>query len=278
MSFKHVVLSGKVLPSVGFGVFQVDGAEASRLVETALEAGYRHIDTAQYYQNEKEVGDGIRSFLKKHPELKREDIFLTSKTIPAGYEANKEQVRKSVEAIGDLGYFDLFLLHTSSGPRLEAYKVLQEFYDQGVIKNVGVSNFGIHHIKQLLEWPQLTVKPSVNQIEINPWLQRKELTDYCKANGIIVETFSPLMRGERLDDPALVALAEKYKKSTAQILIRWNLQKGFVPLPKSATDSRIKSNLDVFGFSLTDEEVNGLGDVNDYFVTWSHWDPVTNPL
>jgi diketogulonate reductase-like aldo/keto reductase len=141
------------------------------------------------------------------------------------------------------------------------------------VKDIGVSCYGVHHLKELLEWDELKVKPSVNQIEVNPWLQHEDITEFCKDHGIVIETFSPLMAGQRLDDPELVSLSQKYKKTVAQILIRWNLQKGFVPLPKSVRESRLRENLNVFDFELSSEDVESIGDKSAYFVTVEDWDP-----
>lgn len=273
--------NGLELPDVGFGVYLTPKGEAKRCVLDALEAGYRHIDSATVYRNEQESAEGILAFLEKNPNVSRKDIFFTSKmwADDFGYEKGKQAIEASLEKVKGLGYIDLYLLHTPAPGkelRLGAYKAMQEAVAEGKIKSIGVSNYGIHHIKELLEWDGLKVKPVVNQIEINPWLQRKEIADYCRQNGIVVEAYSPLMRGQRLDDPQLVSVAEKYKKSVAQILIKWSLQMGFVPLPKSVTPERIKSNIDL-DFEMSPEDVKALGDPSAYFVTVPRWDPSTLP-
>ncbi|ANB14254.1 aldo-keto reductase superfamily protein [Sugiyamaella lignohabitans] len=274
----YVLNSGAKIPNVGFGVWEAPQDETSKLVEIALQSGYRHIDTAKCYDNEKESADGIAKFLKENKEVSRKDVFYTSKIWldEFGYEKAKKAVQKSVDAASSIEYIDLLLLHGPEPPanlRLGAYKALQEAVAEGKVKNIGVSNYAVHHLEELLNWPELKIKPAVNQVEINPWLQRDDIAQFCKKNNILIEAYSPLMRGERLDDPALVALAKKYNKSVAQVLVRWNLQKGFLPLPKSATASRIKSNIDVYDFELSEEDFESLGDINSYFVAGGNWDP-----
>ncbi|VVT50718.1 uncharacterized protein SAPINGB_P002857 [Magnusiomyces paraingens] len=276
------LLSGKSIPAVALGVYETPSGEAAKVVEYALSQGYRHIDSAAAYHNEQQVGQGILNFLEKTPNVKREDIFYTTKIKERdqGYENATRAIKHSLELVKGLEYIDLVLVHSplsSREKRLGTWKALQEAVDAGLIKgSIGVSNFGIHHLKELLSWDGLKYKPSINQIELSPWLQRTELVQFCKDNGIAVEAYSPLTRGEKLDDPKLISLAKKYNKSPAQILIKWSLQKGFIPLPKSVHKDRIKSNIDVFDFELTPEEIDTLGDKNEYF--WTEWDPTTAPL
>lgn len=260
--------SGRTIPSIGLGVYLIPLTETAGIVEKALEKGYRQFDTARIYGNEEQTADGIVNFLKKHPEVKREDVFYTTKvwTNEFGYDRTTNAVEESFEDAKELGYIDLFLLHspeTTKERRLSAYRALQDAMDKGIIKSIGVSNYGVHHLKELLAWDGLKYKPVVNQIEINPWLQHRDITDFCQKEGIVVQAYSPLFFGrERLQDPALAELAKKYGKSPAQILIRWNLQKGYVPLPKTARLERLEENISVFDFELDDKDVEELGDPN----------------
>ncbi|ANB12775.1 aldo-keto reductase superfamily protein [Sugiyamaella lignohabitans] len=278
MSF--VLSSGAKIPHIGFGVYLAAPGETSKIVQIALSSGYRHVDSASFYKNEKEAADGIAAFLKTNPSVKRSDVFYTTKVWldDFGYEKTKAAIKKSLQNAASIEYIDLILLHAPQGPsqlRLGSYKALQEAVVEGSVKNIGVSNYGVHHLKELLSWPELKIKPAVNQVEVNPWLQRQDIAAFCKEHGILVEAYSPLMRGNRLDDPELVALANKYGKSVAQILVKWNLQKGFLPLPKSATESRIKSNIEVDDFELSKEDLDNLGSASDKFVTAPGWDPTT---
>lgn len=276
------LVSGKSIPVVALGVYETPASDASKIVEYALTQGYRHIDSAAAYHNEAQVGQGIVNFLAKNPSVKREEIFYTTKIREAdqGYEKATRAINKSLDLVKGLGYIDLVLVHSplsSREKRLGTWKALQEAVDSGLIRSsIGVSNFGIHHLKELLSWEGLKYKPAVNQIELSPWLQRTELVQFCHDNGIALEAYSPLTRGEKLDHPTLTNLSKKYGKSAAQVLIKWSLQKGFIPLPKSVHSARIQSNLEVFDFELTQEEVETLGDKNDYF--WTEWDPTTASL
>ena len=276
------LVSGKEIPNVGFGIYLMSKSDTVPCVELALQSGYRHIDSAQFYHNEAECAQGILNFLKKNPAVKREDIFYTTKIMPRSlsYESTTREIESSFAKVKGLGYIDLLLIHSPGSGKVERLAMYEAFQDavvEGKVKDIGVSNYGIHHLQELLSWPKLKIKPSVNQIEINPWLQRTELTEFCKESGIVVEAYSPLMRGNRLDDPELAKMAKKYNKTVAQILVRWNLQKGFVPLPKTATESRIKSNVQVYDFELDAEDLESLGDKSAYYVPMPSWDPVTWP-
>jgi diketogulonate reductase-like aldo/keto reductase len=263
---KSITLNdGKPMPTVGLGVYLLPLDDCADIVNNALEIGYRHLDSARVYGNERETAEGIAKFLKNHPNVKREEIFYTTKIWPTdhGFEATKAALQESYEDVHkEIQYIDLVLLHNPrSGPkrRLEAYQVLQDAVEKGIVKSIGVSNYGVHHLEELFSQPWLKIKPAVNQIEINPWCQQSDIVDYCKKHSIAVQAYSPLMFGHRLDDPELVALGKKYNKSSAQILIRWNLQKGFTPLPKTVRTSRLKENIDVFDFEISDEDVAQLG-------------------
>lgn len=273
--------AGNSIPQLGFGVYLAQAAEAPDIVVTALETGYRHIDTAAFYKNEAAVGEGVAKFLKAHPEVSRSDIFYTTKIWETdyGYEKAKAGIKERLAQVPQLEYIDLLLIHSpnASSPeiRLGTWKAMQEAVEEGKVKSIGVSNYGIKHIQELLNWDGLKIKPVVNQIELNPWLQRVELVNFLRENGIVPEAYSPLTRGKRLDDPEIAALAKKYGKSPAQILIKWSLQKGFVSIPKSVTKKRIEDNFNVFDFELSKEDFENFGDPKDYYITG--WDPTVSP-
>jgi diketogulonate reductase-like aldo/keto reductase len=276
---KYIKLnSGYSIPTVALGTWKLSRTETASIVYTALKKGYRHFDTAILYGNEREVGDGIAKWLKEDPaNNKREDVFYTSKLWTFNsYEQAKHEIKKALDAVEDkLGYIDLLLLHSPTpGPvgRLEAWGALQETVDAGKVRSIGVSSWGEHHLKQLFAWKGYKIKPAVNQIEISPWIMRQNLADYCKSEGIAIEAYSPLAHGGRLSDPTVQKIAKKYNVSSAQVLIRWSLQKGYIPLPKSSNVERLTSNLDVYDFELSAQEVEEIShpeshDPTDWDVT-----------
>lgn len=270
----YTLANGVAIPWVGFGTWQTpDGQVAADSVKAALAAGYRHIDTASIYKNEAGVGQGIRE-----SGVPREEIFVTTKiwNNKRGYEKTRESVEKSLERLG-LDYLDMVLIHWPAAPhRVEnweelnqsTWQALTDLYKEGKIRAIGVSNFKPHHLKALLE---AEVKPMVNQIELHPGMTQQETVDLCKEHGILLEAWSPLGCGRLLDHPFLAELAAKYGKSVAQICIRWCLQKGFLPLPKSVTPSRILDNTKVFDFVLSDEDMAAMDAMEN--VGWSGLDP-----
>lgn len=262
------------MPLIGLGVYQARGEDCSNAVKTALEAGYLHFDSALAYKNEALVGGALRASA-----VPRGDIFFTTKLPPKirGYEATSKAIDESLQNCG-LGYIDLYLIHAPYGTRetrLGQWKAIEEAVLDKKIRAAGVSNYGIHHLQELLE-SNPTVKPQVNQVELHPWLGRAELVKYCKDNEIALEAYSPLTRGQKLDDQDLVKISTRYGVSPAQILIRWSLQKGFITLPKSVTGARIKENIQVFSFEITSEDMKALDDLNSDLVTG--WDPTKEPL
>ncbi|KAH3674787.1 hypothetical protein WICMUC_002990 [Wickerhamomyces mucosus] len=273
--------SGYSIPTLGLGTWLLSRSEAPELVFQALKKGYRHIDTAILYDNEFEVSEGIAKWLKDDPiNNKREDIFYTSKLWDfRSYEEAKQEIERALEAVEDnLGYIDLLLLHSPNvGPngRRNAWKALQEVVATGKVKSIGISSWGIHHIEGLLEWDGLKIKPAVNQIELSPWLMRQEIVEHYKKLGIVLEAYSPLAHGGRLNDPIVKAIAEKHGKTPAQILLRWSLQQGFVPLPKTSNIERLDNNLDVYDFELNDSEIENLNHPKSHDNT--DWECTTNP-
>ncbi|CDR41950.1 CYFA0S08e01926g1_1 [Cyberlindnera fabianii] len=252
--------SGYSIPTIGLGTWLLSTSEAPSLVYKALDAGYRHLDTAIYYGNEREVGEGIAKWISDDPSRKRDDVFYTSKLWTFNtYSRAKEEIERAFSQVEhSLGYIDLLLLHSPMGGpegRLAGWKALQEAVEEGKVKSIGVSSWGAQHIDQLYAWDGLTIEPAVNQFEVHPWCMRTELSEFCKKKGIHVESYSPLAHGERLKDATVVTVAKKYGVTPAQLLLRWNLQKGNIILPKTSNPDRLSSNLDLFGFELADEDV-----------------------
>ena len=251
--------NGYSIPCIGYGTFQTpDGEMVEKGVKEALKIGYRHIDTAYFYKNEKGVGKAIRE-----SGVKREDIFVTSKlwNSDRGYESAKAAFEKTMDNLG-LEYLDLFLIHWPANKKqfenakqinAETWRAFEEIYESGRVKAIGLSNFLPHHIDELMETAK--IKPMVNQIEVHPGFSQLDSVKYCLDNDIVVEAWSPLGRQEVLNNETLLDIAKKYNKSTAQICIRWVLQHGVLPLPKSVTPSRIKENTEVFDFELSKEDM-----------------------
>jgi len=263
--------SGHAMPRLGFGVFQSTDAKASVL--EALKAGYRHVDSAQYYKNEAEVADAIRA-----SGVPREDVFVTTKIMSSnhGYESTLKGVNESLKKM-KFDYIDLFLIHdplSGAERRLATYRALLESKTAGKIRSVGVSNYNVHHIEEIKKAGY--EMPSVNQIELHPFLQQREIVKYCNENNIVVQAYCPIVQG-KMDNPAINALATKYDRDRAHILLRWSLQKGFVPLPKSDTPSRIHSNTKLYDFELTEEDVQKLDALDRGKAGAVNWNPVDTP-
>lgn len=248
----------------------------------ALATGYRHVDSAAAYRNESGCAVGLAS-----SPLPRSSYFFTSKIPPKSmsYDGAKAVVAATLDATAELKYVDLFLLHSPYGGkegRLGAWRALVEAVEAGSVRSIGVSNFGVHHLEELEEWMAETEAKegkgkagvlSVNQVELHPWLARRDIVDWCRQRGVLCEAYSPLVRGTRWGEAALEEVARRVGKTEAQVLIRWSLQKGFVPLPKSVTEKRIVENADVFGWELGDEEM-GLLNTDGY--SPCTWDPTTS--
>ncbi len=255
---KWTLKNGYEIPKLGFGTWLVkDGEEARNAVKAAIACGYRHIDTAAAYHNEKSVGEAIGE-----SGLPREDFFVTSKlwTVDRGYEKTKAAFAKTLENL-KLSYLDLYLIHWPASEsrfpdwreiNLETWRAMTELYKEGKIRAIGVSNFKPHHLEPLME---TEVAPMVDQIEFHPGYTQEETVAYCKAHEILVEAWSPLGRGRVLEDGTFKKIAEKYGKSVAQICIRWCLEKGALPLPKSVTPSRIEENLQALDFTMEAADV-----------------------
>ena len=257
--------NGYKIPCIGFGTWQIpDGETAVKAVKTSVRYGYRHIDTAAVYGNEVSIGKGIAEC-----EVPREELFLTSKVwnTERGYKKTMQAFEKTCTDLG-VDYLDLYLIHSPASQNqfknweeinLDTWKALTELYQSGKIKSIGVSNFRIHHLKVLME---TEVKPMVNQIEYHPGQMQEDTVAYCKSNDILVEAWSPLGKGRILTNETLMTIAEKYNKSVAQICIRWILQNGLLPLPKSVTPSRMEENTFVFDFELSHEDMVTINNAN----------------
>ncbi|KAK3718855.1 hypothetical protein LTR37_004771 [Vermiconidia calcicola] len=250
--------SGKSIPTLGFGVWDSPNHITTQSCLEALKVGYRHIDTAQVYGNEVEVGKAVKS-----PDLAREDIFVTSKILSPGSDAaaTRKKCIESVDKIGGAdGYLDLMLIHNSASGASAVkmmWQAMEQSQEEGKIKSIGVSNFGIGHIDQMKEYSKVW-PPAVNQLELHPWCQQREVVDYCHKNNIVVEAYCPLVRNQKADDPTLKSIGEKHQKSTQQVLLRYCLQKNWVPLPKSDNKKRIAQNADLFDFELDQQDMEKL--------------------
>ncbi|WP_445478984.1 aldo/keto reductase [Lysinibacillus irui] len=256
--------NGLKMPLVGYGVFRVpEGDDLAEAVKTAIAKGYRSIDTAQVYRNEESVGRGIRAAIEEGI-VTRDELFITSKVWNDGlsYEETLAAYDSSLEKIG-LDYLDLYLVHWPGIDEnyIEVYKALEKIYQDGRVRSIGVSNFHVHHLENLLK--ETTVVPVINQIEFHPHLTQEEVRAYCQDKGIQVEAWSPLMNGSLLEEVLIQELASKYGKTPAQIVLRYDVQHNVVTIPKTMTPTRMVENLDVFNFSLTDEEMAQLDALND---------------
>lgn len=250
--------NGVKMPWLGLGVYKVeDGQEVVDSVKYAIKAGYKSIDTAKIYENEEGVGQAI-----KESGVSREELFVTSKVWNAdqGYDTTIQAFETSLNKLG-LEYLDLYLIHWPvEGKYKDTWKALEKLYKDGKIRAIGVSNFQVHHLEDLIA--DAEVKPMVNQIEFHPLLTQTEVREYCKKQEIQVEAWSPLAQGELLDNEVLTQIAEKYGKSTAQVILRWDLQNEVVTIPKSTKEHRIIQNADVFDFELNAEEVEKINALN----------------
>ncbi|CAG8621778.1 13375_t:CDS:2 [Dentiscutata heterogama] len=261
---------GNKIPVIGLGLWQAEsGQTTQQAISWALEAGYRHFDTAAAYGNEKDVGIAIAN-----SNIPREEIFVTTKiwNTDQGYESTLKAADTSLKNL-QIGYIDLLLLHSPlPGPqkRAESYKALQELVKKGLVKSIGVSNYGVKHLQELLD-SNPEIKPAVNQVEIHPWLTRSDIVSFCNEHNIVVEAYSPLTRGQKLNDPILTRIANEYGKTSAQILIRWGLQHNFVTLPKSVKKERIIENANIFDFEIKKSDMETLDSLDEYLVV--SWDP-----
>lgn len=290
---KLILNDGWTIPQLGLGVWRIpSGKKCESVICTAFEAGYRHIDTASFYGNEESVGAGTRA-----SGLRREDIFITTKLWNSDH-GNPERALESSLRKLKLDYVDLYLIHYPVPERVRSWRVLEKLQHEGKTRSIGVSNFTIRHLTELLT--QSNMVPAVNQVEFHPYLYQRELLDFCAEKGIVVEAYSPLTMGQRLNDRKLLAIAKNYPsaaraiaqrgtkfssllhrssdrgtKSPAQILIRWAIQHNMAVIPKSADPTRIRENSEVFDFVLTDTDMRALDGFDENLRTC--WDPTNAP-
>ncbi len=255
--------NGVEIPVIGFGTWQSPSGEvAYNAVMAALESGYVHVDTATAYGNEESVGKAINDYMRKSG-TKRENLFITTKlqNPDHGYERTKKAIDNSLSLLG-LDYIDLYLIHWPNPIAFrdnwqemdkESWRAMEEAYREGKIRALGLSNFHPRHIDVILE--DASIKPSVNQIKFCPGINQKEVVDYSRSKGMLLEAYSPMGTGAVLSNPDMISLSKKYNKSVAQLCIRYSLQSGYIPLPKSITPSRIKDNTLVFDFELTEDDM-----------------------
>lgn len=263
--------SGLEIPWLGIGTWQMPpGKKTERAVRSALDIGYRLIDTAKLYRNEADVGRAVRG-----SGIPRDEIFVTTKLWNAdhGYETALRAFAKSLSEL-DLGYVDLYLIHwPEQGLRAETWKALENILKDGRARAIGVSNYTIRHLEEMAGYA--TIPPAVNQVEFNPFLHQKELLDYCKRAGIQLEAYSPLSKGRRLEDPRLLAIAKKYGKTPAQVVLRWCIEHEVVAIPKSEDPTRQRENADIFGYNLEPNDVAALDRLGERYRT--SWDPTFAP-
>ncbi|MFS0861978.1 aldo/keto reductase [Fredinandcohnia sp. 179-A 10B2 NHS] len=254
--------NGVKMPWFGIGVFKVEeGPELVNAVKSAIKHGYRSVDTAAIYENEEGVGKGIKEGLKEAG-ISREELFVTSKVWNAdlGYESTIAAYEESLGKLG-LDYLDLYLIHWPvAGKYKDAWRALEYLYNEGRVKAIGVSNFQIHHLEDVIK--DAEINPMVNQVEYHPRLTQKELQSFCQENGIQLEAWSPLMQGNLLDNEILQEIAKKHHKSVAQVILRWDLQNGVVTIPKSTKEHRIIENASIFDFELTHEKMKVIHGLN----------------
>ena len=253
-----VLSNGVKMPSIGFGTYKSgNDEETAKIVKYALKIGYRQIDTASFYGNEVGIGNGI-----KESGINREDIFLVTKlwNDDHGYDKTIEAFNKSLERL-QVDYIDLYLVHWPNKLNSETWKAFEYLYKTGKVKSIGVCNFKVAHLEELKKTAQ--IMPMVNQIEIHPQSSKNDMLSYCEENNIQLVAWSPIMRGKLFSNELMIGLAEKYKKTIAQIILRWHLQRGVIPIPKSSNEERIKENLNIFDFELSNDDMSIIDSLNE---------------
>jgi 2,5-diketo-D-gluconate reductase A len=248
---------GNAIPQLGFGVFQIAPDQTAEAVRRALDVGYRHIDTAEMYFNEQGVGQAVRD-----SGLARADVYITSKLANGAHRPDdaRRAFERTLTELGS-GYVDLFLIHWPlptlyDGDFVSTWQALEEFHRDGRARSIGVSNFTVEHLERLLA--ETDVVPTVNQIELHPYLLNAELREFGEEHGIATEAWSPLARGEVLDDPTILTIARRLKRTPAQVVLRWHIERGSIVFPKSTTPARIAENFALFDFGLAPEDVEAI--------------------
>lgn len=264
------LLDGRDMPLFGLGVWQASPAETRFSVGTALQEGYRLVDTAKLYGNEAEVGAAVRE-----SGVPREEVWVTTKLWNAdhGYDQALRAAAASHKALG-LGPIDLYLIHYPvARKRLDSWRALRHLQEEGLVRSIGVSNFTVRHLEELIA--DSGVVPTVNQVEFHPFLYQKELLDYCRGKGILLQAYCPLTQGERLDHPAIVSVAKQLDRTPAQIMLRWGLQHGVSEIPKSVKAHRLHENAQLYGWEIPPDAMRVLDGLNENLRT--SWDPSREP-
>ena len=254
----RILSNGVEMPSIGFGTYKSgNNEETAQIVKYALNIGYRQIDTASFYGNEVGIGKGI-----KESGINREDIFIVTKlwNDDHGYERTIEAFNESLKRL-QVDYIDLYLIHWPNKLNSETWRAFEDLYKSSKVRSIGVCNFKKGHLEELRK--TATIMPMVNQIEIHPASSKNNMLKYCQENDIQLVAWSPIMRGRLLESDLMNKLSEKYKKTSAQIVLRWHLQRGVIPIPKSSNEVRIKENLDIFNFELSDEDMKEIDLLNE---------------
>ena len=252
--------NGVIMPLLGLGTYDILGNDAISAVSLALETGYRLIDTAQMYENEKEVGEGIRQ-----SGVDRNDVFVTTKinNTRQGYDETMRSFEESMNAL-NIGHIDLLLIHWPiKGKRQETWKALEALYQAGMVRAIGTGNYLLPFLKERERYGNII--PAVNQIEFSPYLFLQEELDYCRSNGIVLQAYTPLLRGQKFSDPRLIQLSKQYGKTPAQLILRWAVQQGISTIPKSSNPDRIRENFDIFNFTIDESDLEFMNSFHEGF-------------
>lgn len=256
---KFMLLSNGVkIPSIGFGTYKSgDDEETAKIIKNALNLGYKMIDTASFYNNEVGIGNGI-----KESDIDRKDIFIVTKlwNDDHGYDKTIEAFNKSLNNL-QVDYIDLYLIHWPNKLNAETWRAFEHLYETGKVKAIGVCNFKVEHLEELKKTAK--IMPMVNQVEIHPFSTKNNIINYCKDNNIKVVAWSPISRGRVLSNDLMIDLSQKYKKSIVQIVLRWHMQKGVIPIPKSSNENRIKENIDIFDFEISSEDMKAIDSLDE---------------
>ena len=256
---KFMLLSNGVkIPSIGFGTYKSgDDEETAKIIKNALNLGYKMIDTASFYNNEVGIGNGI-----KESDIDRKDIFIVTKlwNDDHGYDNTIEAFNKSLNNL-QVDYIDLYLIHWPNKLNAETWRAFEHLYETGKVKAIGVCNFKVEHLEELKKTAK--IMPMVNQVEIHPFSTKNNIINYCKDNNIKVVAWIPISRGRVLSNELMIDLSQKYKKSIVQIVLRWHMQKGVIPIPKSSNENRIKENIDIFDFEISSEDMKAIDSLDE---------------
>lgn len=253
-----LLINGVKIPSIGFGTYKSgDDEEIAKIIKNALNLGYKMIDTASFYNNEVGIGNGI-----KESDIDRKDIFIVTKlwNDDHGYDNTIEAFNKSLNNL-QVDYIDLYLIHWPNKLNAETWRAFEHLYETGKVKAIGVCNFKVEHLEELKKTAK--IMPMVNQVEIHPFSTKNNIINYCKDNNIKVVAWSPISRGRVLSNDLMIDLSQKYKKSIVQIVLRWHMQKGVIPIPKSSNENRIKENIDIFDFEISSEDMKAIDSLDE---------------